>query len=79
MVSVVLFSGGRGSDVLSRQLQAWGIPAGRIVDRNSVGIEGVTLELRDYPSEANVIATAATDQNGNAEPPPTSATGDAVW
>jgi hypothetical protein len=39
--------------------------AGRIVDRNSSGIEGVTLELREYPLEENVIATTATDANGN--------------
>ncbi len=39
--------------------------SGRIVDRNSVGIEGVTLELKDYPQELNVIATAVTDASGN--------------
>ncbi len=39
--------------------------AGRIVDRNSVGIEGVTVELKDYPSEENVVGTATTDANGN--------------
>jgi hypothetical protein len=38
---------------------------GRIVDRNSVGIEGVTVELRDYPQEASVVASATTDANGN--------------
>lgn len=39
--------------------------SGRIVDRNSVGIEQVRLELRDYPAESQVIATVATDANGN--------------
>jgi hypothetical protein len=39
--------------------------AGRIVDRNSVGIEGVTVELKDYPAEENVVASATTDANGN--------------
>ncbi len=39
--------------------------SGRIVDRNSVGIEGVTLELKNYPLETTVVATAATDANGN--------------
>ncbi|HVE55984.1 MAG TPA: Ig-like domain-containing protein [Pyrinomonadaceae bacterium] len=39
--------------------------AGRIVDRNSVGIEGVTLELKDYPQEETVVGTATTDANGN--------------
>ena len=39
--------------------------SGRVVDRNSVGIEQVRLELRDYPANENVIATTATDANGN--------------
>ena len=39
--------------------------AGRIVDRNSVGIEGVTVELKDYPQETTVIGTATTDSTGN--------------
>ncbi len=39
--------------------------SGRIVDRNSVGIEGVTLELKNYPQEENVVATVLTDANGN--------------
>jgi hypothetical protein len=39
--------------------------SGRIVDRNSIGIDGVTLELRDYPEEANVIAVTTTDPSGN--------------
>ena len=38
---------------------------GRIVDRNSIGIEGVMLELKNYPSETTVVATATTDANGN--------------
>lgn len=38
--------------------------SGRIVDRSSIGIDGVTVELRDYPSENNVIGTATTDANG---------------
>lgn len=38
---------------------------GRVVDRNSAGIEGVTLELRNYPGEETVVATATTDTNGN--------------
>lgn len=39
--------------------------SGRIVDRNSAGIEGVTLELRNYPGEETVVATATTDTSGN--------------
>ena len=39
--------------------------AGRIVDRNSVGIEGVTVELKDYPNQETVVGTATTDANGN--------------
>jgi hypothetical protein len=39
--------------------------SGRIVDRSSTGIDGVILELRNYPGEQNVIATATTDGNGN--------------
>lgn len=38
--------------------------SGRIVDRNSVGIEGVQLELKNSP-ETSVVATAITDINGN--------------
>ncbi len=38
--------------------------SGRIVDRTSTGIDGVTLELRDWPSEANVVGTATTNANG---------------
>lgn len=38
--------------------------SGRVVDRSSIGIDGVTVELRDYPSENNVIGTATTDANG---------------
>jgi hypothetical protein len=39
--------------------------SGRIVDRSSVGIEAVTLELMDYPQELGVVATATTDASGN--------------
>ena len=39
--------------------------SGRIVDRNSEGIEGATLELKDYPAEETVIASATSDGNGN--------------
>ena len=39
--------------------------SGRVVDRNSVGIDQVRLELRDYPANENIIATTATDANGN--------------
>ncbi|HLM01848.1 MAG TPA: Ig-like domain-containing protein, partial [Pyrinomonadaceae bacterium] len=43
--------------------------SGRIVDRGSVGIEGVTLELRSYPEDENnpqpPAATATTDAGGN--------------
>jgi hypothetical protein len=39
--------------------------SGRIVDRNSIGIEGVTIELKDYPQEAAVVGTATTDASGN--------------
>lgn len=38
--------------------------SGRIVNRDSEGIEGVTLELVDYPQEKTVAATATTDANG---------------
>ncbi len=38
--------------------------SGRIVDRNSFGIEGVALELMKFP-ETGVIATATTDAGGN--------------
>ena len=31
----------------------------------SIGIEGVTLELKNYPSETTVVATATTNANGN--------------
>ncbi|MEO6334205.1 MAG: Ig-like domain-containing protein [Pyrinomonadaceae bacterium] len=39
--------------------------SGRVVDRSSVGIEEVALELRNYPGQENVIGTATTDANGN--------------
>ncbi len=39
--------------------------SGRVVDRNSNGIDGVTLTLKDLPNEGTVIATALTDANGN--------------
>jgi len=39
--------------------------SGRIVDRSSVGIEGVTVELKNYPQEDATVATATTDANGN--------------
>ncbi|HEX8370952.1 MAG TPA: Ig-like domain-containing protein [Pyrinomonadaceae bacterium] len=43
--------------------------SGRIVDRNSVGIEGVTLELRNYPEDEEnpqpPVATVTTDASGN--------------
>jgi hypothetical protein len=39
--------------------------SGRIVDRNSVGIEDVTLDLRNYPANDTVVATVSTDPNGN--------------
>ena len=38
---------------------------GRIVDRNSIGIAGVTVELKDYPVEENLIGTATTDSTGH--------------
>lgn len=38
--------------------------SGRIVDRNSIGIDGVTLELRNS-NETTLIATATTDGTGN--------------
>jgi hypothetical protein len=38
--------------------------SGRVVDRGSNGIEGVTMELRDYPQEQNVVATALTGADG---------------
>ena len=38
--------------------------SGRIVDRGSIGIEGVTLELRDYPDEQTVVATTTTTADG---------------
>ncbi len=38
--------------------------SGRIVDRNSTGIEGVALELKNFP-ETSVVATATTDAAGN--------------
>ena len=38
--------------------------SGRIVDRNSLGINGVTLTLRNS-AETTVIATATTDASGN--------------
>jgi hypothetical protein len=39
--------------------------SGRIVDRASVGIPGVTVELKDYPEENGVVATATTNATGN--------------
>jgi hypothetical protein len=39
--------------------------SGRVVDRGSTGVEDVTLELRNYPGDENVIGTATTDANGN--------------
>ena len=39
--------------------------SGRIVDRNSIGIEDVELELTKYGDEETVIATAVTDAGGN--------------
>jgi hypothetical protein len=39
--------------------------SGRIVDRNSNGIEGVALTLRNYPQEDTIVTTATTDANGN--------------
>lgn len=39
--------------------------SGRIVDRNSHGVEGVTVELKDLATEATVIGSALTDANGN--------------
>jgi hypothetical protein len=39
--------------------------SGRIVNRASQGIEGVKLELKNYPEDENVIATTTTDAGGN--------------
>jgi hypothetical protein len=39
--------------------------SGRIVDRDSVGIEGVSLDLRNYPANDTVVASVTTDANGN--------------
>jgi hypothetical protein len=39
--------------------------AGRIVDRSSVGIEGVAVELKNYPEQDTVIGSATTDANGS--------------
>jgi hypothetical protein len=39
--------------------------SGRIVDRNSQGIAGATVEMRSYPTEGDVIASAVTDATGN--------------
>ncbi len=39
--------------------------SGRTVDRNSVAIEGATLELRDYNEQETVVATATSNENGN--------------
>ncbi|HEX6124569.1 MAG TPA: Ig-like domain-containing protein, partial [Pyrinomonadaceae bacterium] len=39
--------------------------SGRIVDRNSESIEGVMLELKNYPADQEIVATASTDANGN--------------
>jgi hypothetical protein len=38
--------------------------SGRIVDRDSQGIAGVTVELRNHPAEDVVIATATTGSDG---------------
>lgn len=38
--------------------------SGRIVDRNSIGIEGVTVELRDFANEQTVITTTMTNADG---------------
>ncbi len=38
--------------------------SGRIVDRGSIGIEGVTVELKNF-QETATIASATTDANGN--------------
>jgi hypothetical protein len=39
--------------------------SGRIVNRDSQGIEGVKVELFDYPAEETLIASAMTDASGN--------------
>ena len=39
--------------------------SGRVVDRTSQGIAGVTMELRNYPQADTVIASANTDSTGN--------------
>ncbi len=39
--------------------------SGRVVDRSSQGIEGVTAELRDFATEDTVIGTATTDATGS--------------
>jgi len=39
--------------------------SGRIVNRDSQGIDGVTVELRDYATESTVVGTATTDTSGN--------------
>jgi hypothetical protein len=39
--------------------------SGRVVDRNSVGIEGATVQLKDYATETIVVASAVTDASGN--------------
>ena len=39
--------------------------AGRVVDRSSVGIGDVTLQLKNYPQDDTVVAIATTDANGN--------------
>jgi|GEM_PF-2026555 len=39
--------------------------SGRVVDRNSLGIEGVIVEVRDYATENNVIGSAMTNVNGS--------------
>ncbi len=39
--------------------------SGRTVDRNSVGIEGATVELHEYGNDETVLATATTGANGS--------------
>jgi hypothetical protein len=38
---------------------------GRIVDRNSIGVEGVTVQLNEYNGEETPVATVTTNANGN--------------
>jgi uncharacterized cupin superfamily protein len=39
--------------------------SGRIVNRDSQGIEGITVDVFNYPAEETLVATATTDANGN--------------